>query len=102
MQVTFDLTHRLLGADQQAQYRAAVRLRNDLEYRLHPFNILGGVCTCNSIFRRPRQDLMKISGPDAQLLVGSLSQVAASFAANASIVCRASAHGSREGEPAGN
>src|SRR5262249_13559194 len=32
-----DFSHRLLRRDQQTQYRAAVWLRNDLEYRFHVF-----------------------------------------------------------------
>ena len=39
-QLTLDLTHRLLGRDQEAQYRAAVRLRNDFEYGFHALYIL--------------------------------------------------------------
>jgi len=35
MKLTLDLAHRLLGRDQEAQYRAAVRLRNDGEHRFH-------------------------------------------------------------------
>ena len=33
--LTLNLSHRLLGGDQQAQDRAAVRLRNDFEHRFH-------------------------------------------------------------------
>jgi hypothetical protein len=31
MKLTLDLSHRLFRRDQKAQYRAAVRLRNDFE-----------------------------------------------------------------------
>ena len=33
--LTLDLSNRLLGRDQEAQYRAAARLRNDFEDRFH-------------------------------------------------------------------
>ncbi len=33
--LTLDLSHRLLGRDQKAQYRAAVRLGNNFEYGFH-------------------------------------------------------------------
>ena len=33
--LTLDLSNRLLGRGEEAQYRAAVRLRNDFECRLH-------------------------------------------------------------------
>ena len=32
MKLTLDLSHRLLRRNQEAQYRPAVRLRNDFEY----------------------------------------------------------------------
>jgi hypothetical protein len=35
--LTLDLSDRLLGRDQQAQYRAAVWLGNDFEDRFHSF-----------------------------------------------------------------
>jgi len=37
--LTLDLSHRLLGRDQQAQDRTAVRLRNDFEYGFHSLYI---------------------------------------------------------------
>ena len=33
--LTLDLSHRLLGRNQKAQYRAAVRFRDDFEYGFH-------------------------------------------------------------------
>src|SRR5882672_4433546 len=50
---TLDLSHRLLGRDQEAQYRAAVRLRNDCEHRFHALDILDGAYACQGIYRRP-------------------------------------------------
>ena len=47
--LTLDLSHRLLGRDQEAQYRAAVRFRNDFEYRFHPLDILHRAYTCQCI-----------------------------------------------------
>jgi len=38
--LALDLSNRLLRRDQQAQYGAAVRLRNDFENRFHLLNIL--------------------------------------------------------------
>ena len=46
-----DLSHRLLGRGQQAQYGASVRLRNDFEYRFHSLDILHRVYTCQGILR---------------------------------------------------
>jgi len=37
--LTLDLSHRMLCRDQQAQYRAPVRLRNDFEDRYHSLYI---------------------------------------------------------------
>src|SRR5438034_8484370 len=48
--LALDLSHRLLGRDQEAQYRAAARLRNDFEYRLHSSYILYYAYTCQGIF----------------------------------------------------
>src|SRR5580704_9130964 len=47
-----DLSHRLLGRAQQTQYRAAVRLRNDFEYRFHSLYILYRVYTCQGILQK--------------------------------------------------
>src|SRR6476660_1721202 len=49
-ELAFDLSHRLLRRDQEAQYRAAVRLRNDFEYGFHFFYILKMEYTCQGIF----------------------------------------------------
>ena len=53
--LTLDLSHRLLGRDQQAQYRPSVRLRNDFENRFHALYILYWVYTCQGIFSRQEQ-----------------------------------------------
>jgi len=37
--LTLDFSDRLLGRDQEAQYRAAVRLGNDFEYGFHALYI---------------------------------------------------------------
>ena len=44
--LALDLSHRLLGRDQEAQYRAAVRLRNDFEHRFHSLYILHRAYAC--------------------------------------------------------
>src|SRR6266404_8777795 len=44
--LTLDLSHGLLGRDQEAQYRAAVRFRNDVKNRFHSFYILYRAYTC--------------------------------------------------------
>jgi len=44
-----DTSNRLLGRRQEAQYCAAVRLRNDLEHRYHVKFILQFVYTCQGI-----------------------------------------------------
>jgi hypothetical protein len=49
-ELALNLSHRLLGQDQEAQYRAAVRLRNDFEYRLHSLRILHRAYTCQGIY----------------------------------------------------
>jgi hypothetical protein len=38
-----------LRGDQEAQYRAAIRLRNDFENRFHSFGIRCRVYTCQGI-----------------------------------------------------
>src|SRR5579863_2482281 len=48
--LTLDLSHRLLGRDQEAQYRAAVRLGNNFENRFHALDILHRVYTCQGIY----------------------------------------------------
>ena len=46
----------VLGRDQEAQYCAAVRLRNDSEHRFHSLGILHRAYTCQGIFSQgPRQ-----------------------------------------------
>src|SRR5229473_4802700 len=48
--LTLDLSHRLLGRNQEAQYRTAVRLRNDFEHRFHSLSIRHRAYTCQGIF----------------------------------------------------
>src|SRR3954452_2872145 len=50
MKLPLDLSHRLFGRRQEAQYRPAVRLRNDFEYRCHARNILNTAYTCQGIY----------------------------------------------------
>ncbi len=50
--LALDLSHRLLGGDEEAQNRAAVRFGNDFEYRFHILRILHSVYTCQGIFTR--------------------------------------------------
>jgi hypothetical protein len=47
--LTFDVSHRLLFRDQEAQYGAAVRLRDDFEHRFHIAYILYMEYTCQGI-----------------------------------------------------
>src|SRR5262249_13340929 len=49
--LTLDLSHRLLGRDQEAQYGAAIRLGNDFEDRFHSLYILYRAYTCQGIFK---------------------------------------------------
>src|SRR3984957_17495755 len=49
--LTLDLSHRLLGRDQEAQYSPAVRLRNDFEYRSHSLHILHRAYACQGIYK---------------------------------------------------
>src|SRR5580700_706898 len=51
--LTLNLSNRLLGRDQEAQYRAAVRLGDDFEHRFHTLNILRVAYTCQDILRTP-------------------------------------------------
>ena len=48
-ELMLDLSHRLLGRHQQAQYRAAARLRNDFEHRFHSLDILHRAYACQGI-----------------------------------------------------
>jgi|SRR5580658_2290752 hypothetical protein len=50
--LALDLSDRLLGRDQEAQYRAAVRFRNNFEHRFHMLYILYMAYTCQGIFWR--------------------------------------------------
>src|SRR5204862_749524 len=52
-QPALDLSHRLLGQDQEAQDRAAVRLRDDGERRFHALSIRHRAYTCQGIYRGP-------------------------------------------------
>ncbi len=47
----FDLSHRLLGRDEKAQYRTAVGLGNDFECGFHPSYILHMAYTCQGIYK---------------------------------------------------
>ena len=49
--LTLDLPHRLFGRDQESQYRAAVRFRNDFEHRFHALCILYRAYTCQGIHK---------------------------------------------------
>ncbi len=51
-QPALNLSHRLLGRDQEAQYRAAVRLSNDFEDRFHSSCIPTIAYTCQGIYVR--------------------------------------------------
>src|SRR5881396_3224855 len=50
-QPALDLSHRLLGQDQEAQDRAAVRLGDDGERRFHALSIRHRAYTCQGIYR---------------------------------------------------
>src|SRR4051794_37975937 len=47
--LTLDLSDRLFRRNQQAQYRAPVRLRNDVEYRFHSLDIRHRAYACQGI-----------------------------------------------------
>src|SRR5437764_3941389 len=59
---TLDLPNRLLGRDQEPQYRPAIRLGDDFEYRCHPPNILGGAYACQGIYYRLRATAIRMQG----------------------------------------
>ena len=50
-----DLSHRLLGQDQEAQDRAAVRLRDDVEHRFHALYIPHRAYTCQGMYKWPQK-----------------------------------------------
>src|SRR5437764_7326826 len=50
---TLDLPNRLLGRDQEPQYRPAIRLGDDCKYRSHPPNIRGLAYARQGIYREP-------------------------------------------------
>jgi hypothetical protein len=60
--LALDLSHRLLGRDQKAQYRAAVRLRNDFENRFHSLDILHRAYTCQCIYMTERRQRFQPAG----------------------------------------
>src|SRR5205814_4163872 len=47
---TLNLPNRLFGRGQESQYRPAIRLGDDFEYRSHPPNILDGAYACQGIY----------------------------------------------------
>ena len=49
-ELALDLPNRLFRRDQEAQYRAAVRLRDDFEDRFHPVDIPHGAYACQGIY----------------------------------------------------
>ncbi len=49
--LALDLSHRLLGRDQETQYSPTVRLRNDFEDRFHSLHIPQHAYTCQGIYR---------------------------------------------------
>ena len=48
-ELTLDLSHRLLGRGQEAEYGPSVRLRDDFEYGFHALYILCWEYTCQGI-----------------------------------------------------
>src|SRR6266568_4442326 len=58
-----DLSHRLLGQDQETQDRAAVRLRNDCERRFHGLSILNRAYTCQGIHGATDQGVIAFLAP---------------------------------------
>src|SRR6059036_1556425 len=50
MKLALNLSHRLLGRDQEAQNRAAVRLRDDCERRFHSLSIPHRAYACQGIY----------------------------------------------------
>jgi hypothetical protein len=62
--LTLNLSHRLLCRHQEAQYRAAVRLRNNLEDRFHSLHILHTVYACQGIYRNesPGRSFSQVAG----------------------------------------
>ncbi len=73
--LALDLSHRLLGRDQEAQYRAAVRLRNDFEDRFHSAYILHMAYTCQGIYieKVPGTGFSRrVDAPSGALLAGAI------------------------------
>src|SRR3989442_14562616 len=62
-QPALDLSHRLLGQDQEAQDRAAVRLRDDGERRFHGLSILSRAYTCQGIYGATAQGVIAFLAP---------------------------------------
>jgi len=60
--LTLDLSNRLLRRDQEAQYRAAVRFRNDFEDGFHTLRILYRAYTCQGIFNGKGSELLPGEG----------------------------------------
>ena len=60
---TLDFSHRLLGRDQEAQDRAAVRLREDCERRFHALSIRHRAYTCQGIYGATAQGVIAFLAP---------------------------------------
>jgi hypothetical protein len=68
MKPALDLSYRLLGRDQEAQYGSAVRLRDDFEYGFHFLYILYCVYTCQGIFRAARKKEATLPGRESEVV----------------------------------
>jgi len=71
MKLTLNVSHRLLRQAEKAQYRAAVRLCNDIEYGFHGRYILYLAYTCQGIYEDMSRRLQSPGGN--ALFIGDLT-----------------------------
>ena len=74
--LTLDLSDRLLGRDQEAQDRAAARLRDDFEDGFHALCILHRAYTCQGIFKGGRATVAEAGFHRLEWLLKRLSALA--------------------------
>ena len=74
-ELTLDLAHRLFGRDEQAQYRAAVRLGDDVEHRFHSTYILIREYACQGTYGSARKQLRSSPNSGAEYLTRSSDYV---------------------------
>ena len=75
--LTFDLSHRSLARGQEAQDRAAVRLRNDFEDGFHVLNVRHEQYACQGIYAQGQRAAVQVSVDDPPRVVERVGEAVA-------------------------